>query len=443
MKTILLLAGRSKRFWPLREKYLFSLCGKTILEHQIERLKAGGCTDLVLVAGRHNIDDVRRIAGKAKVVEQRDLDAGMQGALFDALPLCGDEPVLIVGSDLIDPVAYKTLRTRISKEKKLGGLLLAYTVDRYFPGGYLTLKGKRIVGIVEKPKPGKEPSNLVNIVAHAHRSASELLAMLKKTKAKNDDGYERALAELFKEHTYEAVRYGGPWFPVKYPWHLLELLPVLLAGQKKMIDRKAQIHRTAVIEGPVVIEEGARVLPHATIVGPCFIGHHSIIGNNALVRSASVGEHCVIGFGSEVKGSALGNHIWTHSTYIGDSVVGDNVSFGAGSVTGNLRLDEEEIHTQAGPPVPNGYVRAGEIRIPTGLKKFGTVIGGDSRIGIHVSINPGVKIGSGSFISSAALLSEDVPDGTFVKMTGVEMHVRENKSRAPQPEGRKEFRRKL
>ncbi|MBI5156218.1 NTP transferase domain-containing protein, partial [Candidatus Peregrinibacteria bacterium] len=370
MKTILLLAGRSRRFWPLQEKYLFPLLGKTVLEHQIDHLKEEGCNDLLLVVGPHNKKEIKKILPGIAVVEQKDLNAGMQGALLDALPRCKKEPVLIVGSDLLDTDVFRTVLSRF-KNTKADGLILARAVKRYFPGGYLTMKGKRITGIAEKPGAGKEPSKLVSIVVHAHRNASALLAALKKTSAKDDDGYERALAGLFKDHVYEAVRYEHAWFPVKYPWHLLELLPFLLNRLKKQsIHRTAKIHPSAVIDGPVVIEEGVRVLPHATIVGPAYIGKHTIVGNNALVRQASTGEHCVIGYNTEIKGSALGRHVWTHSTYIGDSIVGENVSFGAGCVTGNLRLDEEEIHT-----------RLGATHIPSGLTKFGTIIGDNCRIG--------------------------------------------------------------
>jgi len=432
VKTILLLAGRSKRFWPLREKYLFPLLGKTVLEHQIDHLKEEGCDDLLLVVGPHNKKEIKKILPGVAVVEQKDLDAGMQGALLDALPRCKKEPVMIVGSDLLETDVFRTMLSRF-KQTKADGLILARTVKRYFPGGYLTLKGKRIVGIVEKPGAGKEPSKLMNIVVHVHRDASVLLTVLKKVQKKNDDGYERALAHLFPEHVYEPVRYEGAWFPVKYPWHLLELLPFLLNRLKKQsIHRTAQIHPSAVLEGPVVIEEGVRVLPHATIAGPAYIGKHTIIGNNALVRQASTGDHCVIGYNTEVKASALSHHVWTHSTYVGDSIVGENVSFGAGGVTGNLRLDEEEIHS-----------RVGGAHIPSGLTKFGTIIGDHCRIGIHTSINPGVKIGAGSFISSASLVSEDVPNNSFVKMNGGEMVIRKNKTQTRHPDARKEFREKI
>lgn len=429
MKTLLLLAGQSKRFWPLAEKPLFPVCGKPLLSHIVDRLKEGGCTDIVFIGGAHNLEEVRSLYPDATLVEQEDLTLGMRGALLSALPALKEEDVLVVSAnDVIDPSAYHAT-VEAGKQSGRGGAILAQTVSRYFPGGYLSVEENRVTGIVEKPGEGNEPSNLVTIVCHYHRDASALLEELQDVDLVRDDGYEQALARLFKKESYAPVAYGGAWQAVKYPWHLLHLLPILLKDiAEKKIDPSAQIHPTAVIEGNVVIAEGVRVLPHATIVGPAYIGPHSIIGNNALVRGSSVGDHCVIGYCTEVKSSILHSHVWTHSTYIGDSVIGHNVSFGAGTVTGNLRLDEGEIPSAVG-----------EERIGTGLTKFGAIIGDHGRIGIRVAINPGIKIGAHSFVSSGVLLEQDLPERSFARMKAGEVVIKENKTEAPRPVERDKY----
>ena len=424
MKTLLLLAGRSKRFWPLSEKSLFSICGRTVLEHQIDRLRAAGLTDITLVVGAHNKAAAAALFPQLPQIEQRELDWGMRGALLDALPSLGNGPVFIVsGNDVIESSGYAAVRNAVADGAD--GALLARTVDRYFPGGYLRVEEGRITNIVEKPGAGNEPSNLVNIVAHAHASASALLAALKAAASDRDDGYEVALQSLLSAKRYVAVPYNGVWQPIKYPWHLLPLLDVLLRDVKPRISPSASVHPTAVIEGNVTLGDGVKVFPGACIMGPCVIGARTIVGNGALVRGSSVGEDCVIGFQSEVKCSVLSDHVWMHSTYVGDSVIGRNVSFGAGSVTGNLRLDEGEIHSLVG-----------EERLPTGLTKFGTVIGADCRFGIHAGINPGMKIGAGCFVASGVILAQDVPEATFVSMKKGEVILRPNTAKAPLPEAR-------
>lgn len=432
MKTLLLLAGRSTRFWPLEDKTLFPVCGKTLLEHQIDRLKRGGCDDIVIIGGTHNLGAAQKLVPDAQFVEQQDLDLGMRGALLDALPVCGEEAVLIVsGNDVIDPAAYKAVTDEAANVD--GGALLAQEVTGYFPGGYLTVEGSRVTGIVEKPGEGNEPSNLVNIVAHAHNNASALLAALQDVDESKDDGYEQAVQKLLSDHTYQAVPYTGTWQAVKYPWHMLQLLEVLLDDvHEQIIDPSVDVHPTAVLDGPMIIEAGTKVMPHATIRGPAYIGKNVIIANNALVRGSSIGDNCVVGYNTEVKGSVLHSDVWTHMTYLGDSIVGRNVSFGGGCVTGNLRLDEGTIQSTV----------KGEV-VDSGLTKFGNVIGNDVRLGIQVGLNPGVKIGGNTFISGGTFVKEDVPDTSFVYMKGGKVVRKENRTQVEQPAAREQYRGKV
>jgi acetyltransferase-like isoleucine patch superfamily enzyme len=124
--------------------------------------------------------------------------------------------------------------------------------------------------------------------------------------------------------------------------------------------------------------------------------------------------------------------VWTHSTYIGDSVIGRNVSFGAGCVTGNLRLDEGEI-----------FSMVKEEKTGTGLTKFGTIIGDNCRLGIRTCINPGVKIGAGSFISSGCMVEEDIPNESFSRMKDGVLAIKKNTTKAPEPEGREKYLKKI
>ncbi len=455
MKALLLLAGRSRRFWPLHEKSLFMICGKTLAEHQVETLQKGGCKEIILVVGAHNKKEIRKMFPKLQLIEQKNLDLGMQGACLSALPkvlksrLAGRSspagerrPVMIVsGNDVIDSSALTELRAAALKPKT-DGAILARKVKKYFPGGYLTVKGGKITSIVEKPGEGNEPGKLINIVAHIHNDPAALLAALKAVKNHRDDGYEQALRSLFKTKTYRAVPYEGFWQPVKYPWHLLPLLEHFLSGIKKSaVHPSVKVHPSAVIEGNAVIGEGTRILPHATVVGPCVIGRHCIIGNNALVRSSSIGDDCVVGYSSEVKGSILAGPVWTHMTYLGDSIIGRNVSFGGGSTTGNLRLDEAEISSTIGPPVV-GAIRESPLH-PTGLTKLGIIVGDDCRFSVQMASYPGVKIGRGTFVVDCALLKTDVPEGSFVSIKDGTVQIRPNKMVVPKNEARARYRRTI
>lgn len=66
--------------------------------------------------------------------------------------------------------------------------------------------------------------------------------------------------------------------------------------------------------------------------------------------------------------------------YIGDSVVDDNVNFGAFSCTANLRLDKKNVR-----------VKIKEALIDSHHTKLGAIIGQGTQIGIGAKLMPGCK----------------------------------------------------
>lgn len=425
MHVILTVAGKSERFWPLKEKALVPICGTTPMQHQLSVLRAAGLTEITVVASATNEAEVRRLVPDLPIVVQADDGSlGTRGALLSALPTVKDEWVLVVaGTDLVDVNAYKSVLAAAAKPDT-DGVFLGKKMTTYFPGGYLTVDGERIVSIVEKPKPGTEPSDLVNIVIHAHKREALLEALLQIPDEKGD-GYSQAEQILMKKSRYVFAPYEGEWFAFKYPWDPIKALPLFLRRiSEQIIHKTAKIHPTAVIDGPVTIEEGVQVLAGAIIAGPAYIGAHTVVGYGTIIRGGSYGHHCALNGRSELKNCVFYPHVWTHGDYLGDSVIAENVSFGNGGNAGNLRLDEGEIAST---------VRGQKIL--TGLKKFGTAVGEGCRFGFGVGIAPGVKVGGGSFVSSHSLLTQDVPDGRYIHTKDGVLEVRDNRTSAPHPMG--------
>ena len=273
---------------------------------------------------------------------------------------------------------------------------------------------------------------MVNLVLHFHRSGEQLLAAIKMAKTKSDDRYEVALDLLIKEGArMKAVPYNGFWQPIKYPWHVLTMMNHFfetLRGIKK--GKNVQVAKSAVLKGNVVLAEGVKVMENAVISGPAYIGKNSVIATNALVRLSEIGENCVIGFGSEVARSHVGNDVWTHTNYVGDSVIGNNCSFGSGTVTGNLRLDEANISVNI----------EGE-KVDSGITKLGLITGDNVRCGINTSFMPGIKIGKNSFIGAGIVVAEDIADNKFA-YGRTELIVKDNKAKLDQKK-REEMRSKV
>lgn len=436
MKVIVLAAGRSKRLKPIEDKNFLEFLGKPLIQLQLEQMAAAGLKDFIVVGGAHNLLKLKRLAKTMKptfrVVEQKNLDDGMSGAILSVERYVKNDSMMVVSAnDVVDVDAYKNVLAA-TKDRDFECFLIGKKVKEYFPGGYLKVRPNgQITGIVEKPGKGKEPSKMVNLVIHYYRNASLFIQTLKTVKTTRDDRYEVALDSLMKSGTkMKVVPYEGFWQPVKYPWHVLDLMDYFLSqipkyfgkgaqkaltagrilGLKKQIGapdglfaKNVTVAKSATIRGDVYLDEGVRVFENAVIVGPAYIGKNTIVATNALVRGSNVGANCIVGFGTEVARSFWGHDVWTHTNYVGDSVLGNDVSFGSGTVTGNLRLDERNI-----------MVTIQDEKTDSGRNKFGLFTGDHVRCGINTSFMPGIKIGNNSFIGAGITVAQDIPDGTFV-----------------------------
>lgn len=409
MQVILLAAGQSTRLDPINDKNTLEFAGKTLIEHQISALKHAKIRDIAVVAGAHNIKKIESIlAGQKNVIvtEQKDLKAGMAGGVLAGAKMVQHTNILVMSTnDVFEEKLFEDM-IQTSKTDGVDGVIAGKDVAKYFPGGYLKFnKDKIITDVIEKPGEGKEPSKFVNLVCHVYNDFPKFVDYIKKSKAKADGRYEDALNNYIKKGKAKIMlqKYHGQWQAVKFPWDVLKLMNLYLGKLERKIDKTASIAKSAIIEGNVVIGPNAKIFDNAVIKGPAYIGEGSIIATNALVRESMIGSNCVVGFATEIGRSYLNNDVWCHSNYIGDSIIDENVSFGAGTVLGNLRFDEENVK-----------VTINNKRMDSGTNKLGAVIGSGTRIGINSSTNPGVKIGKNCFVGGGMYVDKDIPDNKMV-----------------------------
>lgn len=171
-------------------------------------------------------------------------------------------------------------------------------------------------------------------------------------------------------------------FPIRYPWDLLranEQYLSHLAGER--ID--GSVHPAAVIEGTLHLGTGSRILPGVYIEGNVVIGADCKIGPNCYIRgNTSIGDNCHIGQSVEIKNCLiLSKTNVGHLSYVGDSVLGETVNLGAGTITSNFRHDGS-----------NHRSLADGVLVDTGRRKFGAILGDGVHTGIHTSIYPGRKL---------------------------------------------------
>lgn len=424
MKAVFLCGGRGKRMFPITEdKFLLDFLGKPLLEHQIEVACEAGLNHFVIIGNPENTAKIKQITKRIPgikvdfAIQKKSL--GIADALKSAEPFLHGQILIINPNDVFSSSAYTKI-IAAAKKTSAPSYILGYQVQKYFPGGYLQVNSRNeLLHIVEKPAPGEEPSNLVNILIHCHNNSKELLRYIETVQTTRDDVYECALDNMVKAgHKVKVIPYNDFWAPIKYPWHIFKVMEYFLDNAQPYIAPSARISEKATIQGKVILSDNVKILENAVIRGPAYIGANSIIGNNALVRGYShIGSNSVIGYSTEVKHSYIGDNCWFHSNYIGDSIVDDDCSLGAGTVLANFRLDEENIQIEVGDSLVN-----------TGYGKLGAIVGRGCRIGVNASLMPGVRVGPDSFVGPQVCLSQDLGANKLVLLES-QYQIEDNKTR--------------
>lgn len=185
-------------------------------------------------------------------------------------------------------------------------------------------------------------------------------------------------------------------FSFTHPWDLLEINAEIISLIEIWDDTPSpQLGE----DGRVIIGEGTKILPGVYIEGSVVIGRNCKIGPNCYLRgSTSIGDNCHVGQAVEIKNSILFNNTSVgHLSYVGDSVLGHQVNFGAGTITSNLRHDGTNHRSEVD----------GQL-IDTGRRKFGAIVGDHVHTGIHTSIYPGRKLGPQCTTRPGEIVSKDL-----------------------------------
>ena len=160
----------------------------------------------------------------------------------------------------------------------------------------------------------------------------------------------------------------------------------------------------------VWIAKSAKIAPSATVSAPCIIGKDTELRTGAFIRgSVIVGDGCVVGNSCELKNAILFDCVQVpHFNYIGDSILGYRSHTGAGAITSNVKSDKTLVTVKG---------EDGEA-IPTGLKKFGAMLGDFVEVGCNSVLNPGTVIGRNTNIYPLSSVRGTVPPNSIFKSQG-------------------------
>ncbi len=407
LKAVILAGGSGRRLWPLTEtipKPMLPLGGKPTLEHVINNLKSAGFKEIIIVVG-YMKDQIIDYFGNGydwgvsiEYAEQSQKES-VESAILSTKDLLKDaSSFLVAHADVLanPEIVTRTIETHKDLQSDLT-ITVTLVENPSLYGVVVIDEEARIKEIIEKPERGTEPSNFAS--AGLYVCPIELLKVISTTKT-----LDQAIQHFIdrKRRVYACV-WEKDWCEITYPWDIISanqfILNRLLKGKGSFIAETADISGRVKIEGSVYIGENVVIRPGATLVGPIYIGDNTYIGSNTLLRSyCSIGNNVKIGFGVEIKNSIIfDNTSVGRLSYIGDSVIGRHVEFGAGTQTWNIMPGKGPIFMSF-----NDY----QVQVPR--EKFGAIIGDETFIGINVSIFPGVKIGYKSIIAPGVILEKNV-----------------------------------
>jgi len=391
VKAVVLAAGKGERLEPItqtRPKPFVPVLGNYLIENIINILSKYTSEIYVVISKEPEyVPFYDKIKDRVKLVYQ-ERGSGTASALQSVKGIKG-EMLVVYGDLFFEEEAVKKI---VSEEENA---VLGVKVSNPSDFGVISFDGNRLKEIIEKPQ--NPPSNLVN--AGIYKLSDDIFSYIEKTPLSSRGEYELtdSINAMAKERKVTVVTYEGYWNDVGKPWQIIDVNKRALDVSHQRIN--GEVDSNVKIRGKVIIEEGAVVLHGTYIEGPAYIGTGSIVGPNSYVRPYTVlVRENRIGASVEVKESVImeGTKI-PHLSYVGDSVIGENVNFGAGTLVANLRFDEKEVK-----------VNVKGKRISSGRKKLGAIVGGYVKTGINVSILPGVKIGAYALIYPGTVVNRDV-----------------------------------
>ena len=392
MQTVILAAGQGTRMRPLtdrRPKPMLPVADRPLMAHTADAAVEAGASELLLVVG-YEADDVRAYFGDeyrgvpvayAVQAEQR----GTAHAVRAARERLEGAFAVLNGDDIYDPASVERL---FEAAPAVG----TYEVDDPRPYGVFDIDDGDVTGVVEKPDD--PPSNRVNVGAYVFPAeAREWLDV--GASERGEEEITDVLARVVDERSVRAVDIDR-WMGVGRPWELLEANEWKLGELDR--DLRGEVADTAELRGDVVVEDGATVEPGVVLEGPVLVRAGAHVGPNAYVRGHTLlGEGARVGNAVEVKNSVvMAGTAVPHLSYVGDSVLGREVNFGAGTTVANLRHDDEPVRLTV----------KGE-RVSTGRRKFGVVVGDGAKTGIETTLNAGVTLSTDARVGPNATVTRD------------------------------------
>ena len=399
MKAIILAAGKGAHLSPFsdtRPQPMIGVAGRTILDNSLELLKSSGINDIFVVVGHkreklidalqeHEYDGLN-----IHCIEQKQ-SRGIGNAVLKVKNKIspGEYFLLLYGDILTANNIFSKVQQSFHTFKSPVASICLPPSNQQFGNVFLNAQ-MEITKIIEKPKSNKFGNYVLAGVFILPASFFQLLES-------TGQSMEKALKKIVASEGLRASMWEDGWLDVVHPWEILTANKMIMdSWGESSIAKTATLEANVTLQGIVKIGEGVLIKAGAVIEGPCSIGCGSYIGNNSLVRSyTSVGKNCEVGSGVELKNCVVMDSSQIgRLSFIGDSVLGENVDIGSGCMTINRTVDWKPISVQN---------RKGQAS--SNMSKLGAFLGDGVVVGAGNMIQPGTVVHSGKIVPACYTLT--------------------------------------
>ncbi|WP_139905949.1 bifunctional UDP-N-acetylglucosamine diphosphorylase/glucosamine-1-phosphate N-acetyltransferase GlmU [Clostridium thermarum] len=430
--AVILAAGEGKRMKSELPKVLHKVCGKEMVNHVIDTMRAAGLEEVNVIVGK-GADKVKEMTSSRQVsysFQDKQLGTGhavicakdfLQGKKGAVAIFTGDAPLIKV----------ETVQSLIKHHEEGGYSAVILTSIMENPQGYgrIIRDAEGVEKIVEHKDCTEEQLLVKEVNAGMYVFDIEsLLESLNKLTNDNAQG-EYYLTDVIAILKSEGKRVGALTTDFEETLGVNSRVELAVAEQvmRERINKKHMINGVTIIDpkttyidseveiesdtliypgnvlqGKTIIKSGCVIYPNnriqdsiiekgvtvqSSVILESSIGENTTVGPYAYIRPESViGNNARIGDFVEIKKSTIGDNTKvSHLTYIGDAEVGRDCNFGCGTVVVNY----------------------------DGKKKHKTIIGNNAFIGCNTNLVSPVEVKDNSYIAAGSTITREVPSGSL------------------------------
>jgi bifunctional UDP-N-acetylglucosamine pyrophosphorylase / glucosamine-1-phosphate N-acetyltransferase len=415
INAIILAAGKGTRMRDDRPKVLTPIFGKSFIEYVVDSLKAAGVERIIPIVG-FQAEKVQSLLGPNYdyAIQLKQFGTGHAVKMAKDYLENDEGLTLIIAGD--QPfIEANTLKSLIDLHLNEKNALTLLSIDNPTPYGYgrILRNNNQVIGMVEETDATANQKTITEVNLSTYCFDNRLLwkhinEITDNNKKK--EFYINDLVGIFNQHGYKvnAMKSDNHLETIgindKIVLEEATNLMKLSINEKHMEQGVTIIDKNNTYIGPdVVIGAGTIIYPNSVIEGNVQIGNNcriessyirdSVIGNNvtvgpfAHIRNESIiGDDVRIGNFVEIKKSTLSNGVKSaHLTYLGDSEIGEHTNIGCGTITVNY----------------------------DGKNKHKTTIGKNSFIGSNVNLIAPITIGDNATVAAGSTVNEDIPNDSL------------------------------